>query len=185
MFRYNPEKTAQAAAHLIRRAGGRMNYMKLIKLLYLADRGSLERWGEPITGDRFVSMTHGPVLSRVYDQIATGPDPRGSPEPWFRLIEREGYDVRTLAPNPPADELSRRELALLDSVFEEFREMDQWQMRDYCHAELPEWEDPQGSSNPIPFERVLQVLGKSAEEIREAKEEAAFADFARQALGAE
>ncbi len=185
MFQYNAERTAQAAAHLIRRAGGRINYMKLIKLLYMADRGSLARWGQPITGDRFVSMPHGPVLTRVYDQITTGPDPAVSLAPWFRLIEREGYDARNVSDDPATDELSRREVALLDSVFDEFRDMDQWQMRDYCHAELPEWQDPQGSSYPIPFERVLQVLGKSAEEIREAHEEAAFMDFAREALGAE
>jgi len=32
-FKFNPRKTAQAAAHIARRHGGAINYMKLIKLL--------------------------------------------------------------------------------------------------------------------------------------------------------
>ena len=32
-----------------------MSYMKLIKLLYLADREALARWGRPITTDQYVS----------------------------------------------------------------------------------------------------------------------------------
>jgi hypothetical protein len=37
--------------------------IKLIKLMYLAERLSLQRYGEPLTGDRLVSMPDGPVLS--------------------------------------------------------------------------------------------------------------------------
>jgi uncharacterized phage-associated protein len=183
MFRYNPEKTAQAAAHLIGLGGGRLNYMKLIKLLYLADRGSLGKWGRPITGDRFFAMPHGPVLSKVYDQIMAGPDPRVEADPWFRLIRKDNYDVALLSENPPRGDLSQREVNLLCSIFEEFKGMDHWQLRDYCHAELPEWEDPKGSSYPISFEKVLCVLGKTEEEIKAIAKEAAFDDFAQQTLG--
>jgi len=40
-----------------------MHYVKLIKLLYLADREALLRWGAPITTDRYVSMTMDPPLA--------------------------------------------------------------------------------------------------------------------------
>jgi uncharacterized phage-associated protein len=46
-----------------------MAYIKLIKLLYLADREALLRWGRPITTDRHVSMPKGPVVSQIYDLI--------------------------------------------------------------------------------------------------------------------
>src|ERR1022692_1541243 len=42
-----------------------MNYMLLIKLLYLLDRRALSLWGRPVTGDDYFSMKYGPVLSEV------------------------------------------------------------------------------------------------------------------------
>ncbi len=73
---FNETKATQAAAHLIKRRGqGYMSYMKLIKLLYFADREALLRWGSPITADTFYSMDRGPVLSRVHDLVTEGASP--------------------------------------------------------------------------------------------------------------
>src|SRR5205823_7945137 len=66
---FNDAKATQAASRLLRAAKGKMNYLKLIKLLYLADREALIEWGRPITTDRYVSMEHGPVVIRIYDLI--------------------------------------------------------------------------------------------------------------------
>ena len=46
-FVFDERKAAQAAAHLLHRHGGPMPYIKLIKLLYLADRRGLRRDGSP------------------------------------------------------------------------------------------------------------------------------------------
>ena len=45
------EKAAQAAALFLLKAGGPMPHLKLMKLLYIADRESYRRRGSPITGD--------------------------------------------------------------------------------------------------------------------------------------
>ena len=66
---FNERKAAQAAAWLLFRAGGTMPLLKLMKLLYLAERRSLELHAEPLIGDRLVSMQHGPVLSRTYNHM--------------------------------------------------------------------------------------------------------------------
>jgi len=52
-----------------------MAYIKLIKLLYLADREALLRWGRPITTDCHVSMPKGPVVSQIYHLITDEPEP--------------------------------------------------------------------------------------------------------------
>jgi hypothetical protein len=38
--------------------------------------------------------------------------------------------------------------------------MSQFEIRDFTHQNCPEWEDPQGSSEPIPVERIFKFLGK-------------------------
>jgi hypothetical protein len=51
---------------------------------------------------------------------------------------------------------------VLETIWDQFGHMSPWQLRNYTHAHCPEWEDPQGSSYPIPYERVLKFLGKTA-----------------------
>ena len=68
-FRYNPLKTFQAVALLLKLHGKPMNYMGLLKLLYVADRKALQSINQPISGDEYFSMNFGPVLSHVYDSI--------------------------------------------------------------------------------------------------------------------
>src|SRR5260370_12146701 len=72
---FNERKATEAAAHLLKLRGGRMSYMKLIKLLYLADREALLRFGCPITTVRYVSIDRGPVLSRVLNLISEEREP--------------------------------------------------------------------------------------------------------------
>ena len=62
-FRFNFERALQASAYLLRLDGKRMGYLRLLKLLYIADREWLAETGESITGDRAYAMKYGPVLS--------------------------------------------------------------------------------------------------------------------------
>lgn len=45
------------------------NYLKLIKLLFFADRYSLRTYGVPLTYDQYQAMRYGPVCSNTYDVI--------------------------------------------------------------------------------------------------------------------
>ena len=167
---FNEAKAAQAAARLLKKRGGKMAYMKLIKLLYLVDREALRRWGRPVTTDRYVSMDHGPVLSSTLDLINHGPEP-GMESPWLELISApDKYDVRLQTEDPPDDELSRAEEELIDEIFSQFGNKSRWQLVDHLHT-LPEWEDPQGGSLQISYEDIFRALGKGDQEIGELKDE--------------
>ena len=52
---FNQPKATQAAARRLKSRGGRMSYMKLIKLLYLADREALARSSDGLAGHRDTS----------------------------------------------------------------------------------------------------------------------------------
>jgi uncharacterized phage-associated protein len=172
-FVFNNRKAAQAGCWLVNRAGGTMNYMVLIKLLYLADRITLLHSGLPITGDRMVAMPHGPVLSRILDQINMGePVEPDQPIAWYDYItEPTGYNVSSKVADLDADELSDYELDTLGTVFERYGGMNKWVLRDFTHT-LPEWSDPNGSSFPIEPETILRAEGRSDAEIRQLTETA-------------
>lgn len=165
-FTFNPKKSVQAGAFLLNCNGGDMDKYLWIKMLYLADRESLARWEEPITGDSPASMPYGPILSTIYD-LTKGdcPDLR---EHWDKFIS--DADVETnrifLKENPGTDELSKAELGILESVFNKYRNYTWNQMKDFCH-ELPEYEDVGRGSKRISFERILSALGRNETEIQE------------------
>src|ERR1022692_3131806 len=97
---FNEAKATQAATQFLRLRGGRISYIKLIKLLYLADREALIRWGRPITTDCYVSMDVGPVVSRIYDLIRNEPSPN-SVKIWSKFIsDPEDYEVDLIRNEP-------------------------------------------------------------------------------------
>lgn len=180
-IRFREDRTTQAAARLLELEGGKMNHMKLIKLLYLAERRALLQWGRPITFDCYVSMPHGPVLSFTLDKINGSPAPN-APSYWHEYIsERRGNEVLLLK-TAPNDQLSPAEEQLLDSVYQEFGHMSQWQLRDYAHT-LPEWRDPQGSSVPIEIGDILRAEGLSDEDVREVEDALRAEAFAERFSG--
>lgn len=185
-FRLDVEKTIQAVGVLLRsEPDHRMNYMRLIKLLYLADRRALQKTGKMITGDRVVAMERGPVLSGVYNLI------RGehiAARVWDEFIERDEYNIR-LTKRPDVEKLSRFEIETLQRVLDEFRSCDEWDMVRHTH-ELEEWKrnDPGSSSKPIPLRDILDAVGlgdRADEIINEAAKQTEFdAFFAKHACDA-
>jgi len=173
---FNEKRTAQAAAFLLHRAGGRLPLLKLMKLMYLAERESLKLYGEPITGDKLVSMPHGPVLSMTYDHMNGGlPSKDGGWDTW--VDDRAGHDLALKDPSmirtPEQDllELSDGDLEVLGDIWTKFGHMSRFDLVKYTHsAACPEWEDPNGSSIPITLDRLFGALGYTDTGIRSAVE---------------
>jgi len=160
-YRYDEVKATQASAYFMKKYGGTLNYMKLIKLLYLANRVSFERHGEPIVPDTYVSMKHGPVLSCVLDSI-TNADQEGSF--WSTHIGVTQGACVSLKKDPGFRNLSPRALAIMDEIDAEWHTVDRFEIVRWMHKNIPEWEDPNGSSYLIPVRRILQSVGKSSDE---------------------
>jgi len=161
---YNEKKTTQIAALLLERAGGEMQYLKLLKLLYLIDRAAFEVWGMPLTNDAYYSMRHGPVLSHTYDRIRYR-SPLETDSYWYRHIsEPKNYRLNLIS-RCDVSELSPAEINLIDVIYGKFGSWDQWKLRDFCHT-LPEYKKTT-SSVPINLNEILKAIGKTDEEITE------------------
>ena len=166
-FHFDKSKAAQAAAYIVQRHGGSIDLMALIKLLYLADRTALIESGYPITGDRMVSMPHGPVLSGLYDCAKwIGTDLEEEEDPFSRYLSpRDGNTVHLVGDVGDLGELSDYEVGILDQVFDRFGHLSAGQLRRLTH-DLPEYTDPQGSMIPIDPAEILSIAGASSDEIR-------------------
>jgi uncharacterized phage-associated protein len=167
-LRYREDKATQAAALLLDLGGGKLNLMKLIKLLYFAERRAVLEWGRPITFDEFWSLKHGPVLSATLDNINSGPLPNEESY-WLRYVSPRGrdFDVCLVTSDVPNDQLSRAEERVLRATFADFGHLDQWQLRDYAHNNFPEWKDPGNSRFPIQIRDILLAEGYSKDDAEE------------------
>jgi uncharacterized phage-associated protein len=175
-FICNEIKTTQDAALFLKLNGGKMNYMKLIKLMYLADREALSRWERPLTGDSYFSMKNGPILSNVLDWISYGERPNEQLF-WCQHISNPSRYNISLKKDPGESELSKREIELIKKINEKYKTFDQWEMVDICHQILPEWESPGTASILIQIEDILKVMHKTDREIALIEEDIANLEY--------
>jgi uncharacterized phage-associated protein len=160
-MRFDEQKVTEAAALLLELRGGCMHYIKLLKLLYIADRQAFSEWGTPISNDNYVSMDNGPVLSQTYNLIKDGG------RFWSEYISAPfgDYEVELSNALQEKKKLSPAEEDMLAKVFAEYGHQNRWKIVDLMHT-LPEWKDPGGSSIPISISDILQALNEPEENIR-------------------
>jgi uncharacterized phage-associated protein len=157
-FRFNFEKALQATGVLLGLDGDRMEYMRLLKLLYIADREMLAEIGAPITGDRVVAMVHGPVLSQVYDLIKGQAARAGEWEHYVRTVHHH-IELR----NPTSrGKLNKAEVEKLQEVTERYQDDTVWDICGKTH-QFPEWQKyyVENTSTTIPWEEVLEAQGRA------------------------
>jgi len=113
-------KVTQVLNYLARELGGTINKLKAIKLIYLADKYHLRKYGRLVTGDQYIAMKLGPVQSGVKD-IADLSDFLGSEERDYAsiFISKEGHDIGSIR-EVDYDELSQTDIEALDFVLERF-----------------------------------------------------------------
>ena len=166
---YNEKRAAQTAAFFISHAGGTIEILKLMKLMYLAERESLARYGEPIMGDVLVSMKHGPVLSKTLEHVNGFTDSEdGEWESWISV--RAGHQLGLRPAHDRGDQLTQlsdADMEILNFIWNRFGNYDKYKLRDITHQTCLEWEDPGETSQLIPYSRVLNSAGYKPEVIRE------------------
>ncbi|MCY4047796.1 MAG: Panacea domain-containing protein [Candidatus Dadabacteria bacterium] len=172
---FSERKVAEMAAYfLLKTEKGIMPHLKLMKLLYLSDRECFRQHGFSMSEDKMVSMPYGPVLSETLNLI--NGVCQSTPNGWDSLIsDKENHQV-SVDPKVSVDdllELSRAEIETMDSVWDKFGSMNQWDIVNYTHNHCPEWEDPEGSSRPIELDTLFKALGFSKIQAKALKEQIA------------
>jgi len=163
---FDPQKVTQMAAYFLQKRGGRMSYLKLMKLLYLSDREAMSQFGESISDDQAVSMPHGPVLSQTLDLI-NGDSSAAAWNAWIAGEANYEVSLKVNINREALDELSDADLQIMDVIWARCGRMTRFQIRDYTHEHCPEWQDPNGSSFPISAASIFKAVGKTEEQAQE------------------
>ena len=134
VLRFHFERALQASACLLRLDGKRMAYLRLLKLLYIADREWLAETGESIYW-----------RSRFRDEERTRPGEYLRPDQRERLEGRcvgRLYSQRRLCRcagcGPGRGALSKGIVNKLTEITERYRQLDDWELSERTH-EFQEW----------------------------------------------
>ncbi|NLS93394.1 MAG: SocA family protein [Planctomycetaceae bacterium] len=136
----------------------RISRLRLLKLLYIAERESIQETGHPILGSTVVAMPHGPLHSKALDLIKGVH--RQEPQ-WSAVFHNDGYMVVRLH-DPGRSRLSRYEIEKLTEVSERYADKDDWEVARITE-QFPEYKScySEGSSREIPLDAIVDALGRS------------------------
>jgi len=171
---FREEKITQMAAFFLDRANGSMNHIKLMKLLYAADRQSMEEYGYPISYDSLSSMPFGPVLSGAVNLLYDDPfvNTAGTWRQWIgAMVDNKVALLRRVTSDTELGALSEADLEILQGVYEEFGSMRRFDVVEYMHEAFPEYTDPGASSLPIRYSDVFTALGYEADDAKVMEQE--------------
>lgn len=168
---FSQRKAAQVAAFFANAEQQPIHIIKLVKLIYLADREFMRRHGRPILYDDFYSMDHGPVNSTTYNLIKGEVQEAGDWEEWVSSRKNHRFMAKRDTSREKLDELSDAEFDVLRAVWGEFGKLNEWELRDFTHDHCPEWRDPNGSSIPIDYDDVLRAVGFNDKQVDAIRDE--------------
>lgn len=136
---FDYKKAVQAINYFAIKEGGRIDKMKVIKLIYFADRYHMRKYGLPITNDEYFAMTYGPVASGTKD-IAEMSSFLGEKELKYAetyLTVPDRNDVESVQ-SDLGNVFSKSDMKALDFAWEVFGHLDQFQLYRITH-EYPDW----------------------------------------------
>lgn len=137
--------------------------MSVLKLMYLADKTSLEEYGRFLSDETYVAMQHGPVPSVSYDLMKAARDTNQ-----YGFVIQHNHHIKPLR-SADLDEMSDSDIACLDKIIKLYGEYPTWHLREMSHDAAWEktWlEAEEQGSNSIPIERIISTLD-NAEDLAE------------------
>ena len=167
------DKLVQLTNYILRKYDFSLNYTKLIKELYLADRESIKKTGWSISDDIYKNLPYGPVLVNLYTLIkGKHPDIRMQSK-WDSNFLTDAKELKAKVTIIPDGELSQMEKNILDEIDQKYHDYSYSRMIDVVHDKniCPEWQDPHGSSSILKKEDIMHSIGFDDESIRHFIEE--------------
>lgn len=173
---FNERKATEVAFYFLlkaRNAGRNITKLRFMKWLYLAERLSYERFGEPLIGDAPFSMEHGPILSESLYLLENPDKAKHAQGRWHDVVNvyrkskkhHQYVELRDDCGYESFDDiraLSASERELLSDVWEKYGHMSAKDLETLLHNRklFPEWVWEEGDgSNPIELESLLSAVG--------------------------
>ncbi|MFC1612339.1 Panacea domain-containing protein [Patescibacteria group bacterium] len=140
LIKFDYQKAIQAINYFAKEEGGKIDKLKLLKLIWLADRYHLRKYGRPIVNDTYWAMPLGPVASVVKD-IAEESDLLAKEEAKYLekyiQCQQRANSVKSIKAID-MDVFSKTDLEALEQIYKEYGKFNNSSLVKISH-EFPEW----------------------------------------------
>jgi len=139
-FKFDFQKSTQAINYFVLKNHGEIDKLKVIKLIYFADRYHLRKYGRPTTNDDYYAMDYGPVNSGVKDIIDASEYADKTEKDYASLYLKQSEKVHNIKSIRGVDEkvLSNSDVDALEFAWSTFGEYDNFQLAEITHK-YPDW----------------------------------------------
>jgi uncharacterized phage-associated protein len=122
---------------------GQLNKLKIVKMVYFADKLHLQLFGRTITGDTYCAMKNGPVGSTTLDILNENleyldEDDIEYSKVYLTRLSTDAKIFKTSRSDAELDILSKTDKKVLDQIIEKFAGMDQYELVEITHR-FQEW----------------------------------------------
>ncbi|MCR5157531.1 MAG: SocA family protein [Prevotella sp.] len=167
---YEDQKIKEVLLYILGKTGV-VDYYHLMKILYLAERQHLAKWGDRIIVDDYYALPHGPVPTRIYDSLKAAKCGKGG---FLSDVVSVSPDVPLVRALRDADMgyLSKSEIEALDSaiaknIVKSFSELEQMTHDEYYFKALE-------NGRKMTTEDIARSGGASEQMVEFIREEMAF-----------
>lgn len=139
------KKTTQAINYFARKKEGQINKMKAIKLIYLADRYHLRKYGRPIVGDTYWAMKLGPVGSYTLNvadlsEVNLDGDCLKYSREYLSHPKNDSKNQEILSRKEvEMGVFSQTDIEAFERIYQEFGDKDQFELARVVTHRYPEW----------------------------------------------
>jgi uncharacterized phage-associated protein len=147
--------------------------LRLMKLLYIAERECLAQHRIPITSDQPFAMKQGPILSKTHDLLRSRGDDKDQPE-WDKFIQVDGTEAYLQA-DPGHGKLCRAIREKIEEVYNRYKKTEDEDLIEETHTFnewINNWEgEKKGAKGSVEFswDDAMSAQGVSAENILQAR----------------
>lgn len=141
LLEFDYKKAVQAINYLAKKEGGEIDKLKLIKLIYFADRYHIRKYGRPIINDTYWAMRLGAVASSTKD-IAEFSNFLDSKELNYAknfINTKKNSNLVNSIGDADLDIFSKSDIEALNFSYSKFGAFKASKLVDICHK-YPEWE---------------------------------------------
>ena len=150
----NQKKSIQVMNYFANKTDSKaINRLKVMKLIWIADKFHLLNYGRTITRDNYFALPHGPVPSSTLNLSRNETKEKYISE----FLESHALTIKSIKPSE-TNLFSKSDIEVLDLVWSKFCDLTPKEIRDLSH-EYPEWKKFENElSNPLtPFSYEMEI----------------------------
>lgn len=137
-----------------------VDYIKLFKILYFAQREHLVKYGRGIMGDTFHALKFGPVPSFIYKALQMAQEKLAKEDDFAVFLEGITVNKISLVSSsipPDMDELSQSDIVCLNKYIKKYRDYNSYKLSNRSYYDQA-WKEAFSRSKEDPEKDVMTMI---------------------------